>query len=152
MWTFPARVPRQPSSTTTGCSRSAIAPQWLTVAGGSRTYVEAITGAMRDRVRLRTPVRSVMPCTPATSCVTVRGADVERFDEVVLACHSDQALALLADPSAAEREILGAIPYQANEAVLHTDASLLPRRRAARQAGTSTCSTSRATARPSPTG
>jgi uncharacterized protein len=59
------------------------------------------------------------------------GCESEEFDQVVIATHSDQALAMLADPSAAEREILGSIPYQPNEAVLHTDASLMPRRRAA---------------------
>jgi predicted NAD/FAD-binding protein len=63
--------------------------------------------------------------------VTPRGGDPERFDAVVLATHSDEALALLADPSERERELLGAIPYQPNEAVLHTDRSLLPRRRRA---------------------
>ena len=59
------------------------------------------------------------------------GCETESFDEVVIATHSDQALAMLADPSEAEREVLGAIPYQRNEAVLHTDAALMPRRRAA---------------------
>ena len=59
------------------------------------------------------------------------GCESEEFDQVVIATHSDQALAMLADPSEAEREVLGAIPYQRNEAVLHTDASLMPRRRAA---------------------
>jgi predicted NAD/FAD-binding protein len=63
--------------------------------------------------------------------IEAEGCETEDFDQVVIATHSDQALALLADPSDAEREILGAIPYQRNEAVLHTDASLLPRRRAA---------------------
>ena len=63
--------------------------------------------------------------------VTPRGGEAERFDEVVIATHSDQALALLADATGAEHEILGAIPYQPNEAVLHTDASMLPRRRRA---------------------
>ena len=58
--------------------------------------------------------------------VAADGCETERFDEVVIAAHSDQALAMLADPSAAEREVLGAIPYQPNEAVLHTDESLLP--------------------------
>ena len=63
--------------------------------------------------------------------IEAEGCESEDFDEVVIATHSDQALAMLADPSEAEREILGAIPYQRNEAVLHTDTSLLPRRRAA---------------------
>ena len=63
--------------------------------------------------------------------VRARGTEAERFDEVVIATHSDQALGLLADATAAEHELLGAIPYQRNEAVLHTDTSLLPRRRRA---------------------
>ena len=63
--------------------------------------------------------------------IEAEGCESEDFDQVVIATHSDQALALLADPSEAEREILGAIPYQRNEAVLHTDAALMPRRRAA---------------------
>jgi len=79
-------------------------------------------------VRTGTPVRRI---ERADDHVTVDG---ERFDHVVLACHSDQALSLLADPTPAEREILGSMPYQANDVVLHTDASVLPRRRRARGA------------------
>ena len=76
--------------------------------------------------------------------VTPRGGEPERFDEVVLATHSDQALAMLADPSDREHELLGAIPYQPNEAVLHTDrAPAAPPPRARGRAGTTTCSTSR---------
>ena len=98
-------------------------PQWYTVAGGSRRYVQAIARGLAD-VRLATPVRSL---ERHDAMVRVNG---ERFDAVVLACHSDQALALLgAQASAAERQVLGAISYQKNRAVLHTDASLLPRRR-----------------------
>lgn len=108
-------------------------PVWMTIEGGSRSYVDALTAPMQDRIRLATPVASVRRFETHVE-VTPRGGEPERFDEVVLACHSDQALAMLADPSDEERDILGAFPYQANEAVLHTDASLLPRRRAARQA------------------
>lgn len=97
-------------------------PQWRVVAGGSQRYVAALTEPFRDRLRVRHPVRAV---TRSPDHVTVDG---ERFDGVVLACHSDQALALLQDPSDAERAILGALPYQANDVVLHTDTSLLPRR------------------------
>ena len=68
---------------------------------------------------------------PGAVAVEAGGCEREEYDEVVIAAHSDQALAMLADPSAAEREILGAIPYQRNEAVLHTDTSLMPRRRRA---------------------
>jgi uncharacterized protein len=105
-------------------------PQWRTVRGGSKQYVEALLARFTGRLRLSTPVRGI---TRESGHVVVRpaGGEPERFDEVVLATHSDQALALLEDASAREREILGAIPYQYNEAVLHTDARMLPRRRRA---------------------
>jgi predicted NAD/FAD-binding protein len=105
-------------------------PQWRTVAGGSHNYVEAITAPWRDRIRTAAPVRRVERL-PAEARIEADGCETESFDRVVIATHSDQALAMLADPSAAEHEVLGAIPYQPNEAVLHTDASLMPRRRAA---------------------
>jgi len=110
-------------------------PTWRTVRGGGRTYVETLTRPFRDRIRLRTPVLGVRRDAEG---VTLRfrtpagTTDHARFDEVVLACHSDQALAMLEAPTEAEREILGAIPYQRNETVLHSDERLLPRRRAAR--------------------
>ncbi len=104
-------------------------PQWRTMTGGSRVYVDAISRPFRDRVRLGTPVRSI---TRAAGHVDVASsAGVERFDQVIIAAHSDQALRMLADASAVEREILGALPYSANEAVLHTDRRMLPRRRGA---------------------
>ncbi len=107
-------------------------PQWQTVVGGSRRYVEALTAPFADRIRLGTPVTAI---TRDDDGVTVRSAgETERFDHVVLACHSDQALDALADASPVEQELLRAFPYQRNEAVLHTDRSLLPRRRAAWQA------------------
>jgi uncharacterized protein len=106
-------------------------PNWRTIAGGSARYVEPLVAALGDRLRLSCPVDRVERFEDRVE-VTPRGCEPESFDEVVLAVHSDQALALLADPSAAEREVLGAIPYQANETVLHTDASLLPRRERAR--------------------
>jgi predicted NAD/FAD-binding protein len=102
-------------------------PVWRTVTGGSARYVERLIAPFRHRIRLGTPVESIRRL-PGTVIVKPRGQDAERFDAVFLACHSDQALRLLADPSTAEREVLGAIPYQRNEAVLHTDARLLPRR------------------------
>ena len=106
-------------------------PRWRTVKGGSRRYVEAITRPWLDRIRLESPVEAVHRHEDHVT-VTARGAaEPERFDEVVIAAHADQALAMLADPSDRERELLGAFPYQANEAVLHTDRSLLPRRRRA---------------------
>lgn len=105
-------------------------PRWRTVRGGSRRYVEAIAAPWRERVRLRAPVRRIERL-PGGVRVEADGCESERFDGVVIAAHSDQALAMLADPSRAEREVLGAIPYQRNEVVLHTDAALMPRRRAA---------------------
>lgn len=105
-------------------------PRWRTVAGGSARYVEALTAPFAERVHLHTPVTSVRRA-PDHVLVTPAGGEAQRFDEVVLATHADQALAILSDPSEREREILRAIPYQPNEAVLHTDRSLLPRRRAA---------------------
>ena len=104
-------------------------PQWFTVLGGARHYVDAITARIADK-RLNSPVRKIVRDAAGAHVHTDRG--IERFDHVVLACHSDQALALLgAGASAAEREVLGAIPYQANVAVLHTDSSMLPERRTA---------------------
>jgi predicted NAD/FAD-binding protein len=111
-------------------------PHWATVAGGSARYVEALTRPLHERIRLDSPVKSI---TRAEDHVEITaagrgGRDSERFDQVVIATHSDQALGLLGDASQREREVLGAIPYQHNEAVLHTDSTLLPRRRGARAA------------------
>lgn len=102
-------------------------PRWLTVAGGGREYVRRLAQAIPD-VRLASAVRAVDPGPAGVLVCTDRG--VERFDAAVLACHADQALAMIERPSAAERRVLAAIPYQRNRAVLHTDARLLPRRRA----------------------
>jgi len=108
-------------------------PRWQTVVGGSRRYVEALSAPFASRVRLATAVASIRRDEAGVTLRLGNGAS-ERFGEVVLACHADQALALLEDPSEAERALLGAFPYQRNEATLHTDAALLPRRNAARQA------------------
>jgi predicted NAD/FAD-binding protein len=105
-------------------------PQWLTVRGGSARYVEKLTAPFRERIRLRTPVENVRR-TPAGVFVKASRSEAERFDRVFFACHSDQALRLLADATAAERSVLGAIRYQQNEVVLHTDTRLLPKRRLA---------------------
>jgi predicted NAD/FAD-binding protein len=102
-------------------------PQWLTVRGGSARYVEKLTAPFRDRIRLRTPVESVRR-SPAGVWVKPAGAPPERFDRVFFACHSDQALRLLADAHATEREVLGAMCYQRNDVVLHTDTSVLPKK------------------------
>ncbi len=104
-------------------------PEWRVVRGGSSAYIAAMQRSWRVTTRLSSPVRAI---SRDADGVVVRCASGEdRFDQVVLACHSDQALALLADASMAERDILGAIPYQENETVLHTDARILPRNRRA---------------------
>ncbi|MBW7832517.1 MAG: FAD-dependent oxidoreductase [Simplicispira suum] len=103
-------------------------PQWFTVAGGSRQYVQKIVQGLPD-ARCNTPVRRIARDAAGVRITTDTGT--EHFDRLVLATHSDQALALLAQPSSQERAILGAIRYQANRAVLHTDTRVLPQRRAA---------------------
>jgi predicted NAD/FAD-binding protein len=108
-------------------------PQWQTVTGGSREYVRKLISPFASRIRVATPVASVRRLPLGVALRTVAGETLQ-FDAVVFACHSDQALAMLEDPSEAEREILGAFPYAPNEAVLHTDESLLPRRPLARAA------------------
>ncbi len=105
-------------------------PQWLVIQGGSREYIEPLTRPYKERIRLNCPVRSIHRY-PDRVEVRSTAAEPETFDQVVIAAHSDHALAMLADPSVAEQEILGAIPYQENVAVLHTDRSLLPPKRCA---------------------
>ena len=105
-------------------------PQWKTIVGGAERYVEVLMRPLSDRVRLNCPVHRVQRRSNDV-LVTPRNGEAEVFDSVVLAAHADQSLAMLADPSAAEQEILGAIPYQANEVVLHTDTRLLPHARRA---------------------
>ena len=105
-------------------------PTWRVIRGGSARYVDHLVAPWRDRIRLRCPVESVRRL-PDGVLIRARGRSAEHFDHLFLACHADQALRLLADPSPEERTILGALPYQRNEAVLHTDISLLPRRRRA---------------------
>lgn len=104
-------------------------PDWRVVDGGSNTYVKALQQQWNVDVRLRALVKSVQRDADGIDIHTGNGR--ERFDQVVLACHSDQALALLADADEHESGVLGTIPYQANDVVLHTDASLLPRNRKA---------------------
>ncbi|MDA8032792.1 MAG: FAD-dependent oxidoreductase [Actinomycetota bacterium] len=105
-------------------------PEWRTVDGGAARYVEAILAPLGRRVRLGTPVRLLRRAGDGVEVVTDGGR--ERFDHVVVATHSDEALALLEQPVGAEKEVLGAIAYQPNRAVLHTDASVLPRTARAR--------------------
>jgi len=105
-------------------------PQWLTIPGGSRNYLTALLAPLGDCIRLRSPVSSVSRDRDSVA-VTCADAMPEFFDEVVFATHADQTLAMLADPTRAEREVLRCFPYQPNSAVLHTDTGMLPRRRRA---------------------
>jgi len=103
-------------------------PKWMTVRGGAKTYVERIVSKLRD-ARIATPVTRIVRGVGFVELVMDHGR--ERYDAVVLACHSDQALKLLAHPTDTERNALSAIRYQSNRCVLHTDVSLMPRRRRA---------------------
>ena len=110
-------------------------PEWRTVTGGSRRYVEALTVPFSHRIRLGLPVYKIVTHERAGSSrllevLTDRGPEL--YDRVIVACHSDQALRMLADASPTEREILGAIGYQRNIATLHTDERMLPRNPRAR--------------------
>ena len=129
MWTFPARFLAE-FFHNHGMLGLRDRPRWHTVAGGSHRYVQAILAQWEARLHLDTPVTEVRR-HPDHVLVTPRGAEPQRYDEVVLATHSDQALRLLADADDREHELLRAIPYQPNEAVLHTDTRMLPRRRRA---------------------
>jgi predicted NAD/FAD-binding protein len=104
-------------------------PVWRVVSGGSDTYVAALRARWSVEERLRCPVRRVTRGPRSVQVATDGG--VEIYDQVIFACHSDQALSLLGDATSTEREVLGAIRYQPNEVVLHTDASVLPRDRRA---------------------
>ena len=108
-------------------------PQWRAVKGGSREYVRKLVAPFADRVRLRTPIAGIQRQPHQVVLRTARG-QLEHFDHVFLACHSEQALALLSDATAAERDILEALPYEQNQVILHTDESLLPRLPLARAA------------------
>jgi predicted NAD/FAD-binding protein len=98
-------------------------PQWFSVVGGARNYVEKILASVQDK-RLNTPVRLIERDAQGVRIIT--DGHAERFDEVVIATHTDQALSLLREPIPYERSLLGAIRYQDNRAVLHTDARVLP--------------------------
>ena len=103
---------------------------WRVIKGGSQRYVEALIRPFRERIRVNCPVASVQRLVQEVEVRTQTG-ESECFDEVILAVHSDQALRLLAEPTPAEHQILGAMRYQANDVALHTDASVLPKRRRA---------------------
>lgn len=104
-------------------------PAWRVIRGGSQRYVDRLIRTFRDRIRTRTPVRQLRRRPDGVEVTTDGGREV--FDQVVVATHSDQALAMLARPTAVEQAVLGGIRYQPNRAVLHTDVSVLPRRRRA---------------------
>jgi len=104
-------------------------PQWRVIQGGSSAYVQPLTASFAERIRLNCPVQRVE--RQADGVTVISSAGSEFFDEVVFACHSDQALRLLAAPSLREREILGALRYADNDVVLHTDTRLLPSRKLA---------------------
>jgi predicted NAD/FAD-binding protein len=103
-------------------------PTWRVIDGGSRTYVVKMAKRFHDCVRLKTPIQQVIR-SPEMICVKPQGGPSECFDHLVFACHSDQALRSLSDPTTVEREVLSEFPYERNIAVLHTDRSVLPKRR-----------------------
>jgi predicted NAD/FAD-binding protein len=103
-------------------------PQWRTVSGGSARYVAAMRRSRRFDVHLHSPVLRLIRGRNEVTLVAGESLP-ERFEHVVVAVHADQALRMLADPTAAEVSVLGSFEYQRNEALLHTDTSLLPRRR-----------------------
>ncbi len=105
-------------------------PVWRVIRGGSKRYVEKLIAPFSDRILLNTPVTAVERRQGFIRIRDGRGGE-GRFDHVIFACHSDQALRTLQDATLVERELLSAFPYQPNEAILHTDASVLPRRRLA---------------------
>ena len=108
-------------------------PTWRAITGGSREYARKLVAPFRERIRLSTPVRRVRRDAAGVT-VTSGAGDEARYDHVFFACHSDQALAMLETPTEAERAVLGAFPYQTNDATLHTDTRMLPRRPLARAA------------------
>ena len=101
-------------------------PQWCVVEGGSSSYVAPLTESFKQHIRLNCAVTRVERDGDGVTVHSAAGS--ERFDKVIFACHSDQALALLAEPTRIEKEILGALPYADNDVVLHTDTRLLPQR------------------------
>jgi predicted NAD/FAD-binding protein len=103
---------------------------WRTIEGGSDCYVKPLVEPYRERIRTGCAVQSVRR-DPEGVTVCAEGRETERFDEVVFACHSDQALRMLGDADAREREIVGSFPYQSNRALLHRDITVLPRSRRA---------------------
>lgn len=104
-------------------------PQWSVIKGGSRCYIPALTKGFADRIKLNSPVQNVY--RQGDHLVVESKGEKQSYDQVIMACHSDQALAMINDASPQETRVLSALQYQANEVVLHTDTNLLPRRKAA---------------------
>ncbi len=105
-------------------------PQWRTITGGSARYVEAMTAPFKQAIKLDTPVKSVKRSQSSIE-ISFQNGKTEQFDYVFFACHSDEALKMLVDATQAEQDVLGAIPYQQNSVFLHTDVSLMPKRKLA---------------------
>ena len=105
-------------------------PTWYVIKNGSKNYVDKLTRTFQHRIRLKTPVEWVKRFENYV-LIKPYGSEPERYDNVFFACHSDQAIKILDDPTRDELNILGTIPYQRNEAILHTDSSVLPKTRLA---------------------
>lgn len=106
-------------------------PQWYTIIGGSKQYIGPLTEGFKDKIRLNSPVQNIAKQGDKYSVTVGNAESAELFDEVIFACHSDQALTMLDNPTEAQSAILGAMPYGPNEVVLHTDTSVLPKRKLA---------------------
>ena len=104
-------------------------PQWFVISGGSKSYIKKIVEGYKDRVKLSTPVKKVRRNDNGVDVFFGEKGSSEKFDKVIFATHSDQALRLLEEPSQEEIDILGALPYQKNEAILHTDSGILPKKK-----------------------
>lgn len=105
-------------------------PQWRVITGGSSAYIDPISAPFKERIHLNTPVKQVKRFADRVE-ITTASNDTFSFDQVIFSCHSDQVLKMLAEPSEAEIQILGAIPFQKNDVVLHTDTKLMPKRKLA---------------------
>jgi predicted NAD/FAD-binding protein len=104
-------------------------PDWYVIKGGSKTYAQALTRPFKDCIKLSTPVTRVERLDKGVRVISAEGE--ETYDAVFFACHSDQALRMIQNPTDAEKQVLGAIKYQDNEVLLHTDDSVLPKRKSA---------------------
>jgi predicted NAD/FAD-binding protein len=105
-------------------------PQWYVLKGGSHSYIKPMTAPFADRIRLSSPVRSVQRHQDSVQLSYDQNGDqhTEQFDQVIFACHSDQTLNILSQPSDTESELLGSLGYQENDVILHSDASIMPNR------------------------